>query len=320
MNLENNDKINFLIGIYTPFSRALTGGIVAMHKLAYELADRGHNVYIFCEPEYPHPNIKVIPTTLIKEEGFLEWYNWEYFNYNLSNTVAIYPQIGRGNPFNTEHVVRWILYDTQEDIENDYGINDVYFNYGDFKTFRKVEHKPLTVFDYKFDKLYQTNFGKRKGFCHIIHKHTPPNGLEIFNNLNSVDLTNWKVNGAYDYLREELNKYEYFLTYDQKSFYTLAAGLCGTKAIILNPGQQYEFTSNALTADGDYNKNMTPTEYRLKNPIQMFGTAYGWDDIQWANNTIGMVKDHLVELEKIDKKTVDEFVRYWENKLLVNEK
>jgi hypothetical protein len=27
-----------------------------------------------------------------------------------------------------------------------------------------------------------------------------------------------------------------------------------------------------------------------------------------------------VELEKIDKKTVDEFVRYWENKLLVNEK
>ena len=74
MNLENNGKINFLIGIYTPFSRALTGGIVAMHKLAYELADRGHNVYIFCEPEYPHPNIKVIPTTLNKEEEFLEWY------------------------------------------------------------------------------------------------------------------------------------------------------------------------------------------------------------------------------------------------------
>jgi hypothetical protein len=52
----------------------------------------------------------------------------------------------------------------------------------------------------------------------------------------------------------------------------------------------------------------------------MFGTAYGWDDIQWANNTIGMVKDHLVELEKIDKKTVDGFVNYWENKLLLGEK
>jgi hypothetical protein len=100
----------------------------------------------------------------------------------------------------------------------------------------------------------------------------------------------------------------------------LAAGLCGTKSIILNPGQQYEFTGNALTVDGEYNKNITPTEYRLNNPIQMFGTAYGWDDIQWANNTIGMVKDHLVELEKIDKKTVDGFVNYWENKLLLGEK
>lgn len=316
MNIEDNGRINFLIGVYTTFSRALTGGIVAMHKLAFELADRGHNVYIFCEPEYPHENIKVIPSTINRQEGFVEWYSWESFNYNPRNTVSIYPQIARGNSFNTEHVARWILYDTEQDIEKDYGINDVYFNYGDFKTFRNVDFRQLTVFDYKFDKLYQTNTGKRKGFCHIIHKHTPPDGLGIFDNLNSVDLTGWKTKGAYDYLRTELNKYEYFLTYDQKSFYTLAAGLCGTKSIILNPGQRYEFAGNALTATDEHNKSLTPTEYRLKNPIQMFGTAYGWDDIQWANNTIGMVRDHLLELEKIDKKTIDEFVKYWENKTL----
>ena len=316
MTLENNGKINFLIGVHTPFSPALTGGIVAMHKLAYELADRGHNVYIFCEPEYPHENIRVIPSTLKRQEGFVEWYSWQQFNYNIGNTVSIYPQITRENPFNTKHVVRWVLYDTEPDIENAYGPNDVYFNYGDFKTFKNVEHRPLTVFNYYFDKLYQTNTGKRKGFCHIIHKHTPPDGLEIFKNLNSVDLTNWKSKGAYDYLREQLNQYEYFLTYDQKSFYTLAAGLCGTKSIILNPGQQYEFTGNALTMDEKYNNILTPTEYRLKNPIQMFGTAYGWEDIQWANNTVDMVKDHLIELEKIDKKTIDNFVRYWEIKIL----
>jgi len=316
MNLENNGRINFLVSIHTPFSQALTGGIVAMHKLAYELADRGHNVYIFCDPEYPHENIRVIPSTLNSQEGFVSYYSWPPFNYNLSNTVSIYPQISRGNPFNTDHVVRWILYDTEPDIESEYGPNDVYFNYGNFKTFKKVDNRPLSVFNYYFDKLYQTNFGKRKGFCHIIHKHTPPNGLEVFSNLNSVDLTHWKITGAYDYLRDQLNQYEYFLTYDQKSFYTLAAGLCGTKSIILNPGQQYEFTGNALTFNEDYDNVLTPTEYRINNPIQMFGTAYGWDDIQWANNTIGMVKDHLIELEKIDKKTIDKFVRYWENKIL----
>lgn len=315
MNLEDNGKINFLVAIHTPFSHALTGGIVAMHKLAYELADRGHNVYTFCEPEYFHKNIRVIPSTLNRQEGFVEWYSWPPFNYNLHNTVSIYPQIARGNPFNTEHVVRWVLYDTEPDIENAYGENDVYFNYGNFKTFKNVEHRPLTAFNYYFDKLYQSNTGKRKGFCHIIHKHTPPNGLEIFKNLNSFDLTDWKSKGAYDYLREQLNQYEFFLTYDQKSFYTLAAGLCGTKSIILNPGQQYEFAGNALTMKEEYDNMLTPTEYRLKNPIQLFGTAYGWEDIQWANKTIGMVRDHLTELEKIDKKTIDGFVRYWENKI-----
>lgn len=191
----------------------------------------------------------------------------------------------------------------------------MYFNYGNFKTFRKVEDRKLTVFNYNFDKLYQNNFGKRKGFCHLIHKHTPPNGLEIFSKLNSFDLTDWKTKGAYDYLREQFNQYEYFLTYDQKSFYTLAAGLCGCKSIILNPGPSYEFAGNAWSDSSEYKDIMTPTEYRLNNPIQMFGTAYGWDDIQWANKTINMVKEHLTELEKIDKKTIDKFVSFWETKL-----
>jgi hypothetical protein len=158
--------------------------------------------------------------------------------------------------------------------------------------------------------------GKRKGFCHIIHKHTPPGGLEIFNFLNSKNLTGWKKDGGYEYLRKELNQYEYFLTYDQKSFYTLAAGLCGCKSIILNPGPSYEFAENAWSKSDEYKKIISPTEYRLNNPEQMYGVAYGWDDIQWANNTIPMVRNHLEELEKINQGTIDGFVEYWTNKLI----
>jgi len=60
---------------------------------------------------------------------------------------------------------------------------------------------------------------------------------------------------------------------------------------------------------------MTPTEYRLNNPIQMFGVAYGWDDLSWANKTLEFVTNHLKELEKIDDKTVDGFIQYWEKKI-----
>jgi hypothetical protein len=235
--------------------------------------------------------------------------------YPVHKTISIYPQITRQNPFNTKYVTRWILYDTQEDIESTYEIDNEYFFYGDFKTFKNVEFKQLTVFSYFFDKLYKFNQGKRKTFCHIIHKNTPPGGEEIFEKLGSFDLTNWKTSGGHEYLRDRLNEYEYMLTYDQKTFYSLAAGLCGTKTIILGAGSPYVFTNNAYTESEDYKSNMSPTEYRIRNPIQAFGVAYGWDDITWANKTIDFVPEYLKELEKIDDKTVDRFVNFWNKKL-----
>lgn len=316
MNLPyESGKINFVFAIFTPFAKALTGGIVAMHKLAYLLAEKGHIVYIFCKPEFPHENIKIIPCEVAWTEGFVEMYNWEGFSYDINTTVSIYPNITRGNPFNTKHVSRWILYDTEWDVEQQFEETDVYFNYGNFKTFRDVPLRKLTVFNYYFDKLYKTNFGKRKSFCHIIHKHTPPNGDRIFHDLKSEDLGSWKTSGAYDYLREKLNEYDYFLTYDQKSFYTLAAGLCGTKSIILNPGPSYEFAINAFSQSEEYSNIMTPTEYRINNPIQMFGVAYGWDDVSWANKTIDFVPEYLNELEKIDDKTVNDFISFWKKRI-----
>lgn len=307
-------KLNFIIGIFATYAEFLTGGIMAMHKLANVLAQKGHNVYIFCQPEYPHENIKVIPSTTVWKDGFLENYIWDGFSYPYDRTISIYPQIFRGNPFNTQHVCRWILYHSEWHVEKDFNENDVYFTFEDFKTFVKKEYRELTVYNYNFDKLYKTNFGERKTFCHIIHKHTPPGGLDIFNHLKSEDLSNWKKSGAYDYLREKLNQHKYFLTYDQKSFFTVAAGLCGTQSVILNPGPPYEFADNADTDSKEYFETLTPMEYRLKNKIQMFGVAYGWDDLGWAEKTIDLVPDYIRELEKINDKTVDKFIDFWKKR------
>ena len=315
MQLPDENRLNFVIYLFTSFGESMTGGLVALHKLAFKLAERNNNVFIFCEPEFPHPNIYTIKSTKTYDVEFIQGHTWEPFMYPLHKTISIYPQITRQNPFNTKYVTRWILYDTQEDIESTYEIDDEYFFYGDFKTFKNVEFKQLTVFSYFFDKLYKFNQGKRKTFCHIIHKNTPPGGEEIFEKLGSFDLTHWKTSGGHEYLRDRLNEYEYMLTYDQKTFYSLAAGLCGTKTIILGAGSPYVFTNNAYTESEDYKSNMSPTEYRIRNPIQAFGVAYGWDDITWANKTIDFVPDYLKELEKIDDKTVDRFVNFWNKKL-----
>ena len=314
MILPDENKINFLVGVHVNFAQVLTGGVVAMHKLAYNLAKTGHNVFTFCEPEFPHENIRVIKSVGNRLNDLETEWSWETFQYPLNKTVSIYPQIIRGNPYYTKHVSRWVLYHTEKPIEDLYGEDDVYFNYGNFKTFKNVPDRKLTVFNYYFDKLYATNNESRKGFCHLSHKNTPPNGHEIFKEFKSFDLGEWKTSGAFDYLREQFNKFEYFLTYDQKSFFTLAATLCGCKSIILNPGPSFEIHQNAFSLSDEYGKEMTPTEYRLNNPIQMFGIAYGLDDIGWANKTIGLSRDYLKELEIIDDKTVQDFVKFWEIK------
>ena len=282
------EKINFIVFIDVNFTSALTGGVVAMHKLAEKLAQKGEKVFIPVYPEYPNKNIIKVDFSFLSEMSVED----------KNRSVVIYPQIQIGNPIEIPNVARWILYDVEDNIEDTFGINDEYFNFGTFKTNRKKTENKLTVFNYYFDILRNNNNGKRKKFCHLLHKHTPNGGEQIFQYLNSENLSGWKGMGCHDYLYEKFNEYEYFLTYDQKSFFPLAAGLCGTKTIILNP-----------------NKNYTPTEYRLENPIQMYGVAYGWDDISWAKKTIDFVPEYLKSLEKIDDKTVDTFINFWYDKL-----
>lgn len=317
MDLANDPgKINFLVQVHSSYDRKVTGGIVVLHKLAHLIAEAGHNAYVFCKPEYDHPNIHRIPCEIIDQKGFVEYFQWEGFNYPIQKTVSIYPQVTAGNPFNTAHVARWVLYDTEKVLEDTYSDTDIVFAFGDFKTYRDWEKHKLTIFDYQLDKMYITNTGKRKGFCYVRNKHTPPDGDAFVEKLGATNLSDWDKYGdrRFDFLREHFNQHEYMLTYDQKSLITTLAALCGCKVIILNPGPTYEFSPNANT-QGERGV-MTPTEYRLKNPIQMYGVAYGWDDIQWANNTIHMVRDHVEALQEIDMKTFNSFIKYWEKKLL----
>jgi len=64
----------------------------------------------------------------------------------------------------------------------------------------------------------------------------------------------------------------------------------------------------------DIYEKLTPTEYRIENTTKMYGIAYGLEDITWAQKTTHMVKDHIKNLEKIDKKHINKFIKLWEEK------
>ena len=297
---SSEDKITFIIDTIHSIGFETKGASIACHKLAYELANQGHYVYIFNKPLFPHPNIEIIPVEKKnKDDGWWNEFHWDSFGFNLSRTVSIYTQITWGNPMNTIHNTRWILHDYEEDQWDTFAVDEYVCNFGEFKTPKGTKQSSLTVFDYNFDKFYNTHSPNRKGFAHIIHKNTPIWGWDFIKNLGSTEIPHYNGKKDLSYLLEEFNKYEYVLTFDDKSYYTSAAALCGAKSIILNP-----------------DKDITPLEYRIKNPIQMCGVAYGFDDIKWANETIGLVRENLLQLEQRDKKTILNFIEFWKNRLL----
>lgn len=296
----SENKLSFIVNTMISIGYEHKGGSYVLHKLAYELAEHGHNVYVFNEPFYPHNNIKVIPTKRFpKDNGWKSIFEWEKFIFDPNRTITINPQTTFGNQFNTLHNVRWILHHTTQAQVDTFGENDLLYEIAEFDIPIDFKPKKLIAIDYNLDKFKNLNKPTRSGFCHIIHKNTPEWGIEFLSQFNSKDLSDWNDKGGLEYLNTELNNYEYMLTFDDKTYLTTISALCGTKAIILNT-----------------DKSLTPYKYRQINPTQMYGIAYGLNDITWANNTINMVKNHLIELEQNDKETVTEFVKYWENKLL----
>ena len=316
VKLKNNGKINFLLNIHTGYGECLTGGTVAMHYLAYLLAEEGHNVYLFNKAEYPHKNIHILKSwreKILEGKGIHskngEKTAWESFSYLYSNTVAIYSQDAYGDWFGTHWKARWVLYNTSPQIAEEWGDNDYVFTYGSQENLRENIKKvqgELIAMNLYLDVFRNKNRKDRKGYCHLFHKHTSPNAKTFVNELNSTNLSNWKSLGCHKYLNEEFNKCEYFICYDQLSFWPQIAALCGCKVIVMNvkdnPNTYYDY-------------NTTPEQYRLENPLKKYGVAFGFGDLQYAIDTQHLVEDHLKEIDQHNLNTVKNFIKFWEKKV-----
>lgn len=279
--------MEFIFSIGVNFDRVFTGGVVVSHKLCYELAKRGYKVTIFTDPEYPHPNISVQKNS---DENNLN------FEYDSEKTVII-PSFNWKNNTKIKNVVRWALYHIEKDSISNVEETDEIFNFGTFNLPLSKQQRKLTLFNYNEDILFNRKLNRNKKYCHILLKNNPPCAKEIVQHFNSFSLDDYKNRGCFNYLADKFNEYEYFLTFDDKTFLTTAAAMCGCIPIILK------------------NNQISPIIYREQNPIQSIGVAYGIDDLDWAKNTIGFVSEHINFLIEKDNETIDSFINFWKNKL-----
>ena len=250
-------------------------------------------------------NVKLYAPVKIKNPIFNDYYCNNEFD--LNNTVVIYGETIDGNPLNAPHVVRWILAPIGIffNLEKTYywGKNDLVYY---FNSEEKIKNSPEKLGNiYKLlNKMYispyikNNNSSLRTGVCYTVRKGMLYHkNLKMIHPSNSVEL-NTKCQ-LLDYVNI-FNTYEYFYSYDPCTFYSAIAAMCGCISIVVKV--------DGLNKE-DWLNTLAPIEYLEESGEQLYGLAYGEEEIEFAKNTIHLVEEQWININKyFRKKYVESFI------------
>jgi hypothetical protein len=222
---------------------------------------------------------------------------WNYFD--KTKTVVIYPEITLGNPLHAKHIVRWILNTPGVCGGNGvFGPHDHIFQYHPWYpvdtnyTIRGV----LTAIDlgYQLKTYYDQKLSTRQGGAYLIRKGRAKEHNQHPDDFIYADplLEKMTDEEAADFF----NRLETFISYDDMTWISVQAALCGCKSIII-PG------------DGDR------SEENLKKVNRINGVAYGFEDWEWLNQTHSLLRPQFEKLNTEYLRSVDDFYHYCEREI-----
>lgn len=195
--------------VYAPPYRADSGGVIALHKLAHNLAELGEESYIYAS--VTNPVYKGIPTQS-------EW--------DAAGGVVIYPEIVKGNPLQAKKVVRWLL-NSPGALGGDgqFGETDLIYKYVDIFDSPRPHKGILRAMELNIDKYVDKGM-HRSGSCYTIRKGTNLN-------VHPKDAICFDHTISEKSLIHLFNTKETFYCYDELSFLLHQAAMCGCDAVAI---------------------------------------------------------------------------------------
>jgi hypothetical protein len=282
--------MNILIYTHMPNFCFKDGGTVVQYYLAQLLEELGQNVRICTNNNVNTPN-----------SIFSKFYNNE-FPIN-DETIVIYCEGTQGNPLNAKKVVRWMLSELGQNVPkewvNTWGKDELVYYFNSERKFCTSPekfgsiYKLLTVI-YMNPYIKQTNFNSRSGICYtlrkgpLIHKDK----LNFVHPINSFEIT--RQHTQLDYIKI-FNTYEYFMCYDSLTLLSVISALCGCITVIYKVDGLNKIDWINTTAFAEYCK--------YKNDYNIYGIAYGNDEMEFAKNTIHLFKEQWNEIIEFNKTT-----------------
>lgn len=297
--------------------------IIYTHMSNFSLNDGGTVVQYYLgkilDEEYKQ-NVRMFPSSGIKliNPIFSKFYNNDFPIDD--NTIVIYCEGTIGNPLQAKYVVRWMLSKLGQNVPYDWlytwGPKELvyYFNSEEkiasnpekigniYKLLNIIYIDPIIV-NYKSTPRQGTCFTVRKG--HSIHSnHTIP----ILHSPDSFEIT--RQHTQIDYIKI-FNNHEYFISYDSITFLYIIAALCGCMSIVV--------PVNGLSKQDWLNTTVLSEYFKESEEKVLYGVAYGMEEIEFAKNTIHLVKDQWNKIIKFSKdKYITKFIddiNNWDNNL-----
>ena len=234
-------------------------------------------------------------------------FNVNYYNndFNLNECVVIYIDYQFGNPLNAPYVVRWILLELKPIISFFYPLswnkNDLIYYFNSEIKFNEHPDRINTVYKLLssiyinplFKNLHLSN---RKGYCYTLRKN---HGKNYIHPNDAYEIAKGHTQDDY---QEIFNKYKYFVSYDQISFLTIIAALCGCISIVCPIDGITKRQWLSRTAVENY-----LIDRKIDN---LYGIAYGNspEELLYAEQTIHLVKDQWIDIKEYEKSGILNFI------------
>jgi hypothetical protein len=290
--------------VYTPEFNFNSGGVVCLHYLAQLISKCGYDVYLYPQQHMLNPL-------------FNKYYNGHYVN---DNTPVIYPEVHVGNILKAKNVIRWILapigINTKTEIVKTWNKHDLVYYFNDetkitanpdkkgsiYKMLTTIFLNPLTKNKNSgFRQEYCFTSRKTQFYKNVTYIH-PSNAFQILayhNQITCIDI---------------FNNYKFFVCYDPMCFLIVIAAICGCVSIVYPIENKSKKEWINTIGASDYCKQ--------KGIDNLFGIAYGKEDIEWAKSTLHLVEEQWKDIIKFNMETnvvtFIEDLKIWDSGTLQN--
>lgn len=279
---------NIIIYTHMPELLFSQGGSVCQYLMAQTLEDFGQNVRI-----YPSSGIK-------KQNSIFSKFYENDFPID-DNCVVIYCEGTQGNPLSAKNVVRWMLSKLGQNVPYDYlytwNKNELVYY---FNSEEKIKNNPEKLGNiYKLLNIIyinpcavNQNLSTRSGTCFTIRKATGTHGKmpDMIHPSNSFEITRDHTQMQYI---EIFNNHKYFISYDSLTFLSVIAALCGCISIVKKV--------DGLSKDDWLNTTCEAVYLKESGENNLYGIAYGSDDLEYAINTIHMAGEQWKRINNFSK-------------------